>query len=221
MDITEYLPLVDKIARQVASKVGVRVSMDDLRAEGAIGLMEATKRYDPSRPFKGFAAVCILDAMKKELRFMDHLSGYSRKRVKDVLKVVDELTEEQGQPPTALQVAEATGLSERVVREIYEVSDTISRVELSEPIADEGDGLTLQELIVDEDAVMPDVASELNLLKPLIATLPESQQRIIELHYYEGLSYSAIAEEMGVSKARVGQIHNQMLARIRKLIGES
>ena len=48
IDLSEYLPLVRRIARHVAHHTCTSVSVDDLNSEGVLGLLQAARRYRPS-----------------------------------------------------------------------------------------------------------------------------------------------------------------------------
>ena len=46
-EMAKHMPLVKRIAYQVASKLPANVEVDDLIQEGLIGLLDALKRYQP------------------------------------------------------------------------------------------------------------------------------------------------------------------------------
>ncbi|MDO8330497.1 MAG: sigma-70 family RNA polymerase sigma factor [Fluviicoccus sp.] len=54
-----------------------------------------------------------------------------------------------------------------------------------------------------------------NLLGGFVAVLPENEKQVIVGHYYQYLSFVEISELLGVSKARVSQLHKQALKKIR------
>jgi len=47
--VSEYMPLVYKIAKRVHGQVHAQADMDDLVSWGTMGLLEAMKRFDPDR----------------------------------------------------------------------------------------------------------------------------------------------------------------------------
>ena len=55
--ITEHLPLVKRIAYQIASRLPPNVELDDLVQEGLTGLLDALKRCEPQTNlnFEGYA----------------------------------------------------------------------------------------------------------------------------------------------------------------------
>lgn len=46
--------------------------------------------------------------------------------------------------------------------------------------------------------------------------LPAREKTLIQLHYYDHLSFAEIANIMGVSRPRVTQLHGQAIKRIRE-----
>ena len=56
--IEEHLPLVKRVVFQVAVQFPRHVDRDELARAGALGLVEAARRYDAARgvPFERFAA---------------------------------------------------------------------------------------------------------------------------------------------------------------------
>ena len=68
--IVQYLPLVHRIVRQVASYLQPPLSHEDLISAGAIGLVKAARDFDPTRDaeFKTYAYIRIRGAVIDELR---------------------------------------------------------------------------------------------------------------------------------------------------------
>lgn len=53
-------------------------------------------------------------------------------------------------------------------------------------------------------------------LQGAIESLNEREQMIINLYYYEGLTYKEIGEILHVSESRVSQIHSKAISKMRK-----
>ena len=71
----ETLDLVEIVARQVGRVIGGAVELDDLRSFGREGLLDAARRYDPSRgvPFRGYANYRVRGAIFDGVRKMSRL----------------------------------------------------------------------------------------------------------------------------------------------------
>ena len=110
--IQRYAPLIDRIARRIAIRTGLRSAFDDLWSSGALGLREAAPRFDVSRgvTFETFVEHRIRGAMLDELRKMDHLPRRLRSRTDDVQKVRQKLAAQLGRDATTEEVAQAMNL---------------------------------------------------------------------------------------------------------------
>lgn len=79
--VEAYLPLVGAIARAVARRLPSTVDRGDLIGDGMVGLLEAARRYDPSRGvgFGAYAGHRIRGAIYDGLRARDPLSRAARR----------------------------------------------------------------------------------------------------------------------------------------------
>jgi len=68
--VTQYAPLVKRIAYHLMSRLPPSVQADDLIQAGMIGLLEATRNYDASQgaSFETYAGIRIRGAMLDEIR---------------------------------------------------------------------------------------------------------------------------------------------------------
>jgi RNA polymerase sigma factor for flagellar operon FliA len=77
------LPLVEIIARQIARTVGRLVEFDDLVATGREGLLDAARRFDPTRdvPFRAYANLRVRGAILDGVRQNSPLPRRTYERV--------------------------------------------------------------------------------------------------------------------------------------------
>ena len=110
--IQRYAPLIDRVARRIAARTGLRSAFDDLWSAGALGLLEAAPRFDAARgvSFETFVEHRIRGAMLDELRKMDHLPRRLRSRTDDVQKVKQKLATQLGREATTEEVAQAMNI---------------------------------------------------------------------------------------------------------------
>ena len=68
--VNDYAPLVKRIAYHLMTRLPPTVQVDDLIQSGMIGLLEASRNYDPSQgaSFETYAGIRIRGAMLYEIR---------------------------------------------------------------------------------------------------------------------------------------------------------
>ena len=58
-------------------------------------------------------------------------------------------------------------------------------------------------------------------LHKAVEALPEREREIIAMRYFQGMPSKAIAQAMGLSEARISQLHARATSRLRELLAES
>src|SRR5690606_11181884 len=111
--IEEHLPLVKHIVFQVAVHFPRHVDRDELARAGALGLVEAARRYDESRgvPFDRFVAQRIRGAILDAVRSADWAPRSVRTLARKLEAVEQRLASELGRVPNPKEMAEALGMT--------------------------------------------------------------------------------------------------------------
>ncbi|MGH8605584.1 MAG: RNA polymerase sigma factor FliA, partial [Gammaproteobacteria bacterium] len=88
-----YASLVDQVASYLKNKLPACVDIDDLTQAGMIGLLEASKNYDPSRgaSFETYAKIRIRGAMLDEVRKGDWAPRSLYRKVRQMAQAVGEI----------------------------------------------------------------------------------------------------------------------------------
>jgi len=203
---------------------GSRLWRDDLYAAGSMGLLEAARKYDPSRkvPFHSYAIPRIWGAMLDEVRRTDHLSAEMRGQVTRLEACRRELRANSGAGPTMEDVAGKMGTSVEHVARLMALAMAGQKYASTEASSFE----TCDErLYVRRGGLAPrgpyeeaEFEDHKEALAKCIGKLPEREMRVILLRYHEGLYLHEIGEALGVSESRVCQIHAQALRRLRKAL---
>ncbi len=204
--LVRHATLLDRVARRLAARTGHAVSPDDLWSAGAMGLLEAARRFDGARDvkFETFAEHRVRGAMLDELRRMDHLPRRLRDDADGVERARAKLAQQLGREPTVEEVTGTAGGDAEGVAAILQllqpaVPMTEDLLESGAPAADE---------LVARGERSRAVATA-------IGALPERLQQLLALYYDEGLTYREIARLLGVSEPRVCQLHADAMARLR------
>nr|WP_280138750.1 sigma-70 family RNA polymerase sigma factor [Eubacterium maltosivorans] len=90
---------------------------------------------------------------------------------------------------------------------------------LDMPVSSVQDAGTLADCVADTTPPAADTLirqEELSRLAPLIKALPQKYRRIIEAHYFKGLSLAEIARQQGISPNTVSTWHRRGLAALRE-----
>src|SRR3954449_12377604 len=111
--IEEHLPLVNHVVLQVAVHFPRYVDRQELARAGALGLVEAARRYDESRgvPFDRFAAQRIRGAILDAVRAADWAPRSVRTLARKLESVEQRLATELGRVPSAQEMADALGMT--------------------------------------------------------------------------------------------------------------
>jgi RNA polymerase sigma factor for flagellar operon FliA len=206
--LSRYGVLVDRAARRISARAGHAVSPEDLWSAGALGLLEAARRFDPSQnvKFETFAEHRIRGAMLDELRRSDHLPRRLRAQVERVEQIRGRLGQHLGREPSLDEIATASGL---------DPSDVEGLAALSNP------HLPIRPDLPDAEDPADDRLAGAETKKALteaVASLPERLQVLLGLHYQEGLTYREIAQVLRVSQPRVCQLHAEAVKLLQEAL---
>jgi RNA polymerase sigma factor for flagellar operon FliA len=202
--------IVERSARRLALRAGNASLYDDLWSAGAIGLIDAARRYEGDRgaSFETFVEHRVRGAMLDELRRMDHLPRRLRNQTSDVAERRHQLETRLGREPLADELAKDCGLT---VEELAEM-ETLAEPHVSlEWIAGGALEATAEEAV--------GRAQIQRALTAAIAGLPERLRMILGLIYSEDLSYAEVAGLLEVSKPRICQLHADAIALLRETLG--
>ena len=91
--VLQYAPLIKYIAARLSMRLPSHISLEDLISSGIIGLMDAVKKFDPSKNinFKTYAEFRIKGAILDELRNLDWIPRSVRKKSHLLEQVYGEL----------------------------------------------------------------------------------------------------------------------------------
>ena len=203
--IARHAELIDRAARRLASRTAGAVSADDLWSAGALGLIDAARKFDAKRDvrFETYAEHRIRGAMLDEMRRMDHLPRRLRDQAERVERARARLGQKLQREPTAEELTEDLGMDSEELAALQGVT---------EPHSFLLDHLEAPAVPSDEQVERREAAWA---LATAVEALSERQQLVLSLHYVEGLTYREIAKILDVSEPRVCQIHGEALAKLR------
>lgn len=217
-----YAGLVKHVALRMAATLPTHIELDDLINDGVVGLMDALNRFDPSKgvKFQTFAATRIRGAMLDALRAQDWASRGARRRGRELQKAEEKLCHDLGRRPKSEELARFAGLTPReLARRKQERSvGQLSSLEQLRCRGDESEEL-FGNALVDHSAAVEEHCFRGQCREHLLhglKSLPERDRLILALYYFEELNIREIGLILGVSEARISQLHGRSLRRLRE-----
>jgi RNA polymerase sigma-B factor len=214
--IEAHLGLAEYLARRFSNR---GEPMDDLVQVASVGLVKAVDRFDPERAveFSTYATHTIVGELKRHFRDKGWAVRAPRRMQELYLrlgKLVSAMSQEMGRSPTIPELAAEAQVSEEEVLEALEAGQAYRFTSLDAPAPGDEDSESLASHLGEEDPELVD-AEHRAALSPLIAKLPQREQTILHLRFFEGLTQSEIAAQLGISQMHVSRLLARSLAQLR------
>jgi RNA polymerase sigma factor for flagellar operon FliA len=190
--VVNHTTLVKRIAYHLMSRLPASVQADDLIQAGMIGLIEASRKFDPEQgaSFETYAGIRIRGSMLDEIRRTDWTPRSVHRKAREVAEAVRKIENEKGRDARGVEVAEAMGLEIKEYHKILQDATGCRIFSFEDPgnAGEEGYASNSRDL---------------------------NERLVMALYYDEELNLREIGEILGVSESRVCQIHGQALIRLR------
>jgi len=155
----------------------------------------------------------IRGAILDGLRATDWVPRAVRTKIRDIERAQATLENKLGHTPDDAEVAAELGISVGELRELYSKAAYTGIAYLDEVGMGEEVAPTLT--LDTEDDEMRDA------LVRAIRTLPERDQIIVTLYYFEQLTLSEIGQVLGITESRVSQLHTRCALSLRTKLLDS
>ncbi|HYH54836.1 MAG TPA: RNA polymerase sigma factor WhiG [Solirubrobacterales bacterium] len=222
--VVAYSPMVKFVAGRLGAGLPSHVEDADLISYGLVGLIGAIERFEPERgiKFETFAMTRIRGAIIDELRSLDWVPRSVRSRAREIETAQAKLEHELQRAPTEGELASKLNMTEAELQSaLLEIanSSVYALDELWTVSDSSGDQVSLLDTIADEGAADPQEALASTEVKDrlteAIGGLPEREQLVVALYYYENLTLREIGEVLGVTESRVSQLHTKAVMRLK------
>ena len=218
--VENLMPLVRSLAARYA---GRGEQLEDLVQVGAIGLIKAIDRFDTDRGVEltTYAVPTIVGEIRRHFRdkaWAVHVPRRLKELNVRLSRLLDGLTTDLGRSPTIAELALAAGVEEEDVIDAMESSQAYTARPLSTPVDGEGDGDLLDTLGTDERGY--EDVEDGSLVQAGLSALDERERRIVELRFFDGLTQSQIAAEIGISQMHVSRLLRRALETMRGTLEE-
>jgi RNA polymerase sigma factor FliA len=211
--VCEGLPVAEAVAKRMARRLGCLIQLEDLQSIAKLKLYDLVRSYDPSRAtFPTYVATKLKWAIFDEVRRQTH-GRSAAARLNAVIAserfgdVFDIELEPRDEPPaiedwqarlSAMLEGHAAALAVGLVQ---------SRA-AAMPVADAA-------VSPEEHAARSELAER---LRRSVEALPDRERALVERHYYNGETFDAIAEDLGISKSWASRLHERAITRIGKVL---
>jgi len=222
--IMEYAPLVKYVAGRLNIYLGQSVEYEDLVSYGVFGLIDAIEKFDLKKgvKFETYASLRIRGSIIDNIRKLDWVPRSLRQKNKEIEKTIMELETELGRTATDEELAQKMNISIEELHEIYKKTNLIYLISLDEYIEQNNDyNISSEKSPATEQPESYIEKQELKrILKESIEKLPEREQKILFLYYFEELTLKEISSIMGVSESRISQLHTKAITRLKTKLGK-
>jgi RNA polymerase sigma factor for flagellar operon FliA len=215
--ILKYIPLVKSIAYRIYKHLPDAVDLNDLIGHGILAVVEALPKLDESKNPEAYLRLRIKGAMYDYLRSLDFGSKSLRKREKEIKAKLDELTSQLGREPTDEELIKALGYKPDDFYSDLQKISTSHLLSLDDLFKE---GRSYEEVFSssveespEEHAIKQDLREK--ILKA-IEDLDQREKLVLQLIFYEEIPAKEVAKLLKVSTARVSQIKESALSKLRE-----
>ncbi len=202
------MPLIRKLASQMARVPNSVIDRDDLINCGLIGLMEATKSYNDSKDvkFSTFAYFRIKGSMLDEVRkYQTHKRNVIEKHRK-IQNAKRELLHSKGSVKNKT-LSETCGLPKKEIEKINKI--------VSLKIVDADISNQASEDETPENVIQLKQRNE--NLQRAVSKLPPNEQNVINFRFHRELRLKEIGQRLQLSEARVHQLEKSALFKLKDI----
>lgn len=225
--ILHHMRIVRYVAGRMAIHVPSSIEMHDLIGWGVMGLMDAVEKYDHQQQIKftTYATIRVRGAIIDQIRSLDWAPRSLRTMARKVGEARDKLRQTQGSEPSAQSIADELGTTQEHVEETMAQLQTAQVLSLDNYLPSEDDSDTRKVDVTASNLAPSPVQAAMGkerqeLLVKGILQLPDQQQKVLNLYYYEELTLKEIGLVLNVSESRICQVHTAAMKNLRKFVQE-
>lgn len=218
--MVQYASLVERIARRFS---GIE-PYEDMVQVGFIGLLNALTKFDPEAGvrFNTYATYLVAGEIKHYLRDRAQTirqPAWLQELRHKVNRQGSLLQQSLGRNPTDREIADAVGVSEAAVHEVFQTQEMLKlgSLDAAGPNDDDGtsdvDKLDAAEFCPEQISVEDRV-----VLEHAMKQLRELERKVLILFHFNSLNQTEIAAQLGISCNYVSHILRQSLAKLRKIL---
>jgi RNA polymerase sigma factor for flagellar operon FliA len=203
----QYLPAVKAMAYRLKERLPSSVEINDLNSIGTEELIKLARRYDPgiNDSFWGYAKTRVYGSMLDYLRSLDIVSRANRRLIKQIQEIENRFLATKGYEPSDEDLAKECEESVEKINEARKAATIYNVMPIDDWMIDRDEG-------VDEQIQKNDI---LKRIKQELTRLSKREQTVIQLYYFEELSYKEISQILEITPSRISQIHKKVVTTIK------
>ena len=223
--ILHHMRIVKYIAGRMAIHVPSNIDMNDLVGWGLLGLLDAIEKFDHQQDIKftTYASIRIRGSIIDQIRSLDWAPRSLRSLARRVGSAREKLRHEKGGEPSSEDIARDLNLDPEQVDDAMRQLQTAQILSLDDylPAEDSSESRKI-DVTTSASVQSPGQVAETNerqeRLVQIILQLPDQQQKVLNLYYYEELTLKEIGAVLDVTESRVCQIHSAAMKQLRKVM---
>lgn len=222
--VEDHQPVVRSVASHLGRRLPPNIDKADLVQDGLLGLMEALLRWTKELTgthFESYVALRAQGAMIDGLRAADPVSRQVRKDMRRVEEALQQLSHRLGRPPTEGELAERLAMSLADYQQLLQDAQGYVLISLQDLTGDNVDQyLKRCELDNADPLALLERAALRQALAESIQLLPRKSQILLTLYYEHEMKMHEIGRHLGLSEARISQMHTQSIAQLRASLAD-
>lgn len=215
--VEENMGLIWSIVKRFS---GRGTDMEDLFQIGAMGLIKAIDKFDPSFEvkFSTYAVPMIAGEIKRFLRD-DGIVKVSRTLKENCWKIKREtegFRQKTGREPSLEELSVITELSREEIAMALESSAEVESIYKTIPQKDGSEICLLDRMeSQNQGGGMQQLLNRV-VLEQLLTELPDMERRLIIMRYMQDKTQSEVARVLGVSQVQVSRLEKRILKQMRE-----
>ncbi len=214
--IEQNLGLVHHIVKRFLNR---GYEAEDLFQIGVIGLMKAIDKFNTSFEvkFSTYAVPLIAGEIKRFIRD-DGMVKVSRTLKENGIKIKyarERLNMKLNRDPTLEEVAGETGLTTEEVVLAMEANVQVESIYQS-VYQNDGNEIYMVDQLADKGRDEQESMLNHLVIRQLIEGLPETEQKLIILRYYQDKTQTEVAKLLGISQVQVSRMEKKILLGLRE-----
>lgn len=222
--VESNLPLVIRIA---SGYQGRGLALEDLIAEGNIGLLYGIEKFDYTKGYAISTYVIFWIRQKIIRAIMDYgnairIPVHAYEKIYKIQKIYNQFEEKYRRNPTLKEIAERINKPEEKIRKYILSLNDLNIVSLEMPVGKEGDTFLI-DMISDENTMSTMEAADQQVLREtleeLLKELPDREEKLIRMRFgLDGeppMTLEQIGHRFNVSRERARQLESKALRRLK------